>query len=212
MDSTYYRPHSFTVDNIDISSCSYPPSQLSPYDSLLSFSCNFDNLTMCDMENGDNAYPSAFNFTVLTGDSVPNRNLGPTRDHTSNSTSGAFLYWNRELPFVPWDNGTVHPLKTIEENVGLCVRFAYYVKSLGVNKNGTILTLKLDGCYKASLWVRILDDSQGWQVATVNVGNFVCPVTFYFFVQQSDPVTVSVAFDDVDIRQCNSFNSTTDNS
>ena len=49
-----------------ITSCDYPSSELSPYDSLLSFSCDFDNLTMCNMSNEDRFYtPPTFNFTVL---------------------------------------------------------------------------------------------------------------------------------------------------
>ena len=164
---------------------------------------------MCGMENGDGVTTSSFNFTVFTGDTVPNRELGPNRDHTTNASSGGFLYWNRNLPFAIEDFGAVRPSKTIEENSNMCVRFAYYVKSLAVNKNGTTLVMGARGCYAASLWVLLLNDSHGWQVATVSVANFPCSTTFYLSVQQAEPVEVSVAFDDIDIVQCSSFNSTT---
>ena len=36
----------------------------------------------------------------LTGDTIPNRKLGPTRDHTTNSSSGGFVYWNQQLPYT----------------------------------------------------------------------------------------------------------------
>ncbi|CAF4349964.1 unnamed protein product [Rotaria sp. Silwood2] len=121
---------SYALDNIEITSCDYPTSSLTPYDSFLSFSCNFDNQTMCDMTNGDQFTKPTFNFTVMTGDTIPDRSLGPTRDHTSNSSSGGFIYWNRQLPFIPGDNGVVEPSKTIQQNTGMCVRFAYYVKML----------------------------------------------------------------------------------
>ncbi|CAF1192990.1 unnamed protein product [Rotaria sp. Silwood1] len=196
---------SYALDNIEITSCDYPTSSLTPYDSLLSFSCDFDNQTMCDMENGDRFTKSTFNFTVMTGDTIPSRNLGPIRDHTSNSSSGGFLYWNRQLPFVPGDNGVVEPSKPVEQNTGMCIRFAYYVKSLAVNKNATWLMLSTGGCYGASPWYQSMDDSQGWQVAKVPVLQYACAETFYFSVSQQEPIAVSVAFDDIEIAQCSSF-------
>ncbi len=51
MESTDSFLRMFALDNIAISSCDYPPSQFHPRTSLLSFSCNFDNSTMCDMIN-----------------------------------------------------------------------------------------------------------------------------------------------------------------
>ncbi|CAF3905109.1 unnamed protein product [Rotaria sordida] len=199
----------YALDNIEITSCDYPTSSLTPYDSFLSFSCNFDNQTMCDMENGDRFTTPKFNFTLMTGDTIPNRNLGPTRDHTSNSSSGGFLYWNRQLPFIPGDNGMITTSKSIEQNTGMCIRFAYYVKSLAVNKNATNLMLSTGGCYGATRWYVSMDDSQGWQVVKVPVLQFACAETFYFSVSQDEPIEVSVAFDDIEIAQCSSFNPST---
>ncbi|CAF1096941.1 unnamed protein product, partial [Rotaria sordida] len=196
----------YALDNIEITSCDYPTSALTPYDSFLSFSCNFDNQTMCDMENGDRFTTPKFNFTLMTGDTIPNRNLGPTRDHTSNSSSGGFLYWNRQLPFIPGDNGMITTSKSIEQNTGMCIRFAYYVKSLAVNKNATNLMLSTGGCYGATRWYVSMDDSQGWQVVKAPVLQFACAETFYFSVYQDEPIEVSVAFDDIEIAQCSSFN------
>lgn len=195
----------FALDNIEITSCAYPTSSLSPYDSFLSFSCDFDNMTMCNMVNGDRYSEPTFNFTVMTGDTIPNRDLGPTRDHTTNSSSGGFLYWNRELPFRSGDNGFVRTSKSVEQNTAMCVRFAYYVKSLAVNKNATSLVVSTGGCYAAFLWSQAMDDSQGWQVAIAPVLNYACAETFYFNVNQQELVEVSVAFDDIEIAQCSSF-------
>jgi hypothetical protein len=103
---------------------------------------------MCDMANdGGVLDPPTFNFTVFTGDTVPNRELGPTRDHTTNSTSGSFVYWDRELPFTTSDFGRVYPLTRIDQNFGMCIKFAYYVKSLAINKNATTLSIPTGGCY-----------------------------------------------------------------
>ncbi len=161
------------------------------------------------INNDDRMSPPTFNFTVFTGDTVPNRELGPTRDHTNNSTSGGFLYWNRELPFTSTDFGRVYPSTTIEQNLGMCVKFAYYVKSLAVNKNGTTLGISTGGCYGASLWYHSLDDSQGWQTVIVPVKNSACAETFYFGVNQRQPIPVAVAFDDIEIDQCSSISPTT---
>ena len=90
----------------------------------------------------------------------------------------------------------------------MCVQFAYYVKSLAMNKNGTILTMEARGCYAVALWVQQLDDSQDWQLARVSLGNFACSVTVYLTVQQTETIAVPVAFDNIQIAQCSSFNST----
>ena len=84
---------------------------------------------------------STFNFTVLTGNTIPDQELGPSRDHTNNSTSGGFLYWNQYLPLNASDRGRVYLLKTIEQNNGMCIKFAYYVKSKLVNSSTTVIRL-----------------------------------------------------------------------
>jgi hypothetical protein len=209
MASAEYYRRSFAIDNIVIISCEYKPYQPATYYSHLSLSCDFDNATMCDMTNGDQFTTPTFNFTTVTGDTVPNRDLGPVRDHTNNSTTGGFLYWNRQLPFTSQDFGRVQPSITILQNLGMCISFAYYAKSTAVNKNGTLLSVSSGGCYGKQIWSLNLDDSQGWQTVVVSLPAFACAETFYFSVVQSNPIPVSVAFDDIEIDQCDTFISTT---
>lgn len=205
-----YVPRLFALDNISITSCDYQPYELSPYSSLLSLSCNFDDQSMCDMINDDNAFStSTYNFTVFTGETVPNKELGPTRDHTTNSTTGGFLYWDQHTPYTTTDSGLVCTSETIAQNAGMCVKFAYYVKSAAKNKNGTQLGLTTGGCYGATLWGVLLDDSQGWQLVIVPVKNYACGETYYFSVYQITLAAVSVAFDDIQIDQCASLIPTT---
>ena len=199
----------FALDDITVTNCDYPPYQQTPDYALLSLSCDFDNETTCAMVNGDRFSKISFNFTLMTGDAVPNRDLGPTRDHTSNSSTGGFLYWNRQLPFTRTDSGRVHPANDILQNLGMCLRFAYYVNSTAVNKNATSLSVSVGGCMAAQLWSLSLDDSQGWQSAVVPMFGNPCAVTIYFDVWQSELVPVSVAFDDIEINQCRSFEPTT---
>ncbi|CAF1401590.1 unnamed protein product [Adineta steineri] len=209
VDSVKSNPRSFAIDNISVTSCDYSPTTF-PYDgNLLSFSCNFDNLTMCEMQNGDRYIKATYNFSVVTGDTVPNRELGPIRDHTSNSSTGGFIYWNQQLPFIRGDSGVVCPLNLVEINLGMCVRFAYYVKSLAENKNGTVVSLWTGLCDSRSLWARSLDDSQGWQMVVVPVPNIVCQGTFYFYAHQLLTIPVSVAFDDIEIGSCDILSPTT---
>jgi hypothetical protein len=196
---------SFVLDNIEINLCDYPPTQPTvDGDSLLSLSCNFDDMLPCGMENGDASFPiPSYNFLVVSGDTVPKPTLGPNRDHTNNLTTGGFLYWNQALPFVPLATGIVRPNKTIEQNSGMCYQFAYYVKSLAINKNGTTVIVSTNGCVNDQLWNRSLDDSQGWQFVSVPVSNYACKEKLYFSVDQQVPIDVSVAFDDITVQQCN---------
>jgi hypothetical protein len=44
-----------------------------------------------------------YNIIVLTGDTIQDRQLGPTLDHTTNSSSADFIYWNQQK----WNINTV---------------------------------------------------------------------------------------------------------
>jgi len=192
------------LDNIEIISCDYPSFQLSPINnSFLSFSCNFDDLSQCGIKNddGSSVLPS-YDFSVYTGDTVPKADLGPTRDHTNNSTIGGFIYWNQQLPFVPRATGFIDLDKTIEQNSGMCIQFAYYVKSLAINKNSTTLSLFASDNRNQWVWRRSLDDSQGWQIVTITMSNDVRKGKFYFIVNQHVNTDISVAFDDITVQQC----------
>ncbi|CAF1372073.1 unnamed protein product [Adineta ricciae] len=177
---------SFALDNIDIISCDYPPS-FTPYDSLLSFSCNFDTLTMCEMMNDKN---STLNFTTSTGDTIPDQELGPARDHTHNSTSAGFLYWNQNLSAVSAnDRGRVYLSKKILQN--------------------TVIRLSSDESSSTVLWYQVLSDSQGWQIALVPLTNITSAITYSFEVYRLEPTLTAVAFDDIEIDQCSSVIPTT---
>ncbi|CAF4421796.1 unnamed protein product [Rotaria sp. Silwood2] len=195
--------NTFALDNIAIISCDYPPTKLRSEKSLLSFSCNFDDLTTCGMES-IKIPPSTFNFPVFTGDTIPNQELGPTRDHTMNSSSGGFLYWNRTIPYTSYNMGMLYLSKTIEFNFGMCIKFSYYVKSWAYNKNRTSIAMNPVGC-RSDSWFRMLDNSDGWQTVVVPASNIVCAATVEFDVNQRDSMSVSIAFDDIEIDQCNSI-------
>ena len=61
----------------------------------------------------------------------------------------------------------------------MCVRFAYYVKSLAKNKNGTSIVLNSVGRIGGILWETKLDDSQGWQTVTSPVKEYAVLEEFY---------------------------------
>lgn len=205
MDTTDIVYGAYTVDNIAITSCDYASSTASTYKSLLSFFCDFDNGTICQMDNGNRFSTPTYNFTLVTGKIVPSLKLGPTRDHISNSASGGFLHWDQSLPYMSTDVGIVNPSKFTERNLGMCLRFAYYVKSFAVGRNATTLSLSVAGCNATSLWTQSMDDGQGWQMATVLVLGFACSELFSLVVHQKESISVSIAFDDTTIEQCNSL-------
>ncbi|CAF4970067.1 unnamed protein product, partial [Rotaria sp. Silwood1] len=164
---------------------------------------------MCGMMNAARSSKTVFNFTLSTGNTIPDKNLGPTRDHTTNSTSGGFLYWDRHLPLTSTDYGTIYTSTVVVENFNLCVKFAYYVKSTAINKNGTTIILFSSYSISRIIWFRSLDDSQGWQTAIAPVNDYLYDKTFSFYVNQTQSVPVSVAFDDIEIDQCTTLTPTT---
>ncbi|UJR14437.1 hypothetical protein I4U23_001434 [Adineta vaga] len=203
-------PRSYAIDDISVTSCAYPPAKIRDDNTgLLHFSCDFDNLTLCGMETGDRFMKPMYNFTIKTGETVPDRSLGPLLDHTTNSSAGGFSYWKRQLPFTSGDLGYLFTAYPMVSNLGMCIRFAYYVKSSVKDKNGTMLGVTTGGCFGTTLWSILLDDSQGWQVVNLLAPNVVCMETYYLSVYQKTPVAVAVAIDDFIIDQCNTFTTTT---
>lgn len=202
IDNAELYTGSFAIDNISITSCDYPPTTFVDEGSLLSFSCDFDDQTMCLMSNGNRITPVNYNFSVFTGYTVPNQDLGPLRDHTNDSMSGGFLYWNRTLPFTVGDYGLIQHSRPVEANGAMCLHFAFFVNSSISNQNATTIGVGVSGCIGASLWSQSLDDSQGWQVVTIPVPKNPCRQTFSLSVGQSQTVPVSVAFDDIEVVQC----------
>ncbi|CAF2557386.1 unnamed protein product [Rotaria sp. Silwood2] len=164
---------------------------------------------MCGMMSAARSSKTVFNFTLSTGNTIPDKNLGPTRDHTTNSTSGGFLYWDRHQPLTSTDYGTIYTSTVIVENFHLCVKFAYYVKSTAINKNGTTIILFSSHSISQIIWFRSLDDSQGWQTVIAPVYDYLYDKTFSFYVNQTQSVPVSVAFDDIEIDQCTTLTPTT---
>lgn len=210
VDTTDIGATSFALDDISITSCDYSPSSFIGDGAYLSLSCNFDDLTMCIMQNNDDQrFETTYNFTVHTGHTVPNKILGPTRDHTNNSESGGFIYLNQQLPYISGAKGIAYSIKPMQSNVGMCIQFGYYVKSSIDNQNGTSLSILTGGCLGAQLWSISLDDSHGWQVVTIPAREYTCMITYYFWAIQRPLVPVSVAFDDIRIYQCNSLPPTT---
>ncbi|CAF0746456.1 unnamed protein product [Adineta ricciae] len=68
----------------------------------------YNSPSKCGMTNNDPFFPPTANFTVVTGETLPNKELGPNRDHTTNSTTGGFLYWVQRLPFTASDTGRMY--------------------------------------------------------------------------------------------------------
>ncbi|UJR24016.1 hypothetical protein I4U23_026981 [Adineta vaga] len=195
-------PHSFALDNI------YITSRLNQRHFMLFFNCDFDNMTMCSLQN-DAQMNSANNFTVFTGDTVPDRELGPLMDHTSNSSTGGFAYWNQSSPPTFGNYGRLILKKEILQNFGICIRFAYFVNSTAKYRKATKLSIYGSDCYSRELWTLSLDDSHEWQIVTVSLPKFACNVQFSFSVSQGESVPISVAFDDIEFVQCYPFLPTT---
>jgi len=213
MESNDYLASTFAVDELSVVSCMYPPTPLDSRTSSLTFSCSFDDGTMCGMQNGDIISPrssSVTNFTVQSPNTIPDENrLGPSFDHTTKSPNGSFLYWATSLPYTSSNHGRIRTL-TVQQNTGMCIQFAYYINSTAQSQsNSTWLVLIANGCYGGPLWSTITDDSHGWQMVTISASHFACGEAFFIDVIHESPTTVAVAIDDVQVDQCKTFDPTT---
>lgn len=200
---------SFALDNININSCNYSSFELNSSQSLLSLSCNFDeSSSICDLVNGYMAIEPTFNFTIHTGNTIPNKELGPTRDYTKNSSSGGFFYWNRQSEFSEEDIGVFSISKLIEQNTDMCIKFAYFVKSSKNDNTEKMLLLQTSSRIWEPLWTIMVNDSHGWQLVIIRLQDFAYAQSFYFAVGEVGLSEVSIAFDDIQFEQCILINTT----
>ncbi|UJR07076.1 hypothetical protein I4U23_011364 [Adineta vaga] len=174
-------------------------------------SCNFEDGTMCEMQNSlwfDPERP-VHNFTLTTGENVPDKSLAPMTDHTYNTSSGHFAYWHQPLGSPHTDRDGCLSIPIFELHEHLCFNFAYYIKSMNSIRNGTVLTVSIKGCYSSTLWVIRTDDTLGWKTDRIQLLDLTCNVTIWFNIMADIKNSVSVALDDITIDTCPRYTTTT---
>ena len=153
--------------------------------------------------------PPLYNFSIFTGLTVPNKELAPSVDHTTNSSSAGFAYWHRPTDgeHTARDGRLSTPIFELREH--MCLSFAYFIKSSASVSNGTYLVADLKGCYATNLWVLDRDDTLGWQTAEIQLLDLTCNITIGFTVSSAIANAVSVVLDDVVVDTCPRFVTTT---
>lgn len=202
MSSNDNQGSSFALDSIDVTSCDYFQYYLQAT-SYIEYSCDFES--NCNIVNDDIGIdPKTIVLgSIRSAGSVDDTNIGP---RTSSGWGGEqFLYWFRsdETP-TEAVNGQFR-ISTVETNREMCVRFAYFLNStrnFPYTKN-TNLDLHVMGCQNETIWSIENDDSVGWQSAIVKLNQTkTCSQTFYLRIRQKRGQKVAVAFDNIDIFQC----------
>ena len=209
MDSEYEVNSSFAVDSISVKSCGYQQLYFLST-SRLELDCDFDPTKdpTCGIQNDytDLNPQSVIDYTMQTPNNINDRELGPRQ--TTGWSGDWFLYWSRSERTS--QNLTTGQFKVpmIETNRDMCIRFAYFVNSTGVqlNENNTKIQVATRGCHETTLWSVELDSSVGWQLITMPLDHIACTQTVYFRITQQRPTRVAVAFDNIAITQCGTFN------
>ncbi|CAF2405546.1 unnamed protein product [Rotaria sp. Silwood2] len=162
------------------------------------FACDFEDGTMCSM----NLVSAPINFTVATGQTVVDKTLGPSYDHTFNTPSGHFLYWYRsaQITRVRVDGLIDVPAFLLQPN--MCLRFAYYINSISTPEKLTALGVTLIGCTKSLIWSTKIIDSNGWQIVDTRLPDTYCSALLSFFVSSNATAGVSISLDDIVIDFC----------
>lgn len=208
MSSNEEIDSSFALDSISIHSCQYLQKYLDPT-SRLQFACDFDSNfdRTCGIRDDDTDFDpqSTLKYTIQSPDTIADRELGPRQ--TTGWSGPWFLYWSRsEQTSSTLINGQVKT-PVIETNRDMCIRFAYFVNSTGVqpNENNTKIHVITRGCETVLVWSLELDHSYGWQLITTNLPPIACTQTIDFQMTQQRPTRVAIAFDDITIAQCGTF-------
>ncbi|UJR24606.1 hypothetical protein I4U23_005981 [Adineta vaga] len=177
----------------------------------LDFSCNFEDETMCAMQNSiwfDPQLP-LHNFTIVTGENVPDKALAPTTDHTYNTSSGHYAYWHQPLNSLHTDMDGCLSTPIFELQKQSCLTFAYYIKSLNNVRNGTLLFIRIKEIHQSTLWSVRTDDTLGWQTDEVPLISHSGNVTIWFTIMADLGNSVSVALDDINVDICARYRTTT---
>ncbi|CAF0839606.1 unnamed protein product [Didymodactylos carnosus] len=206
----------FAIDEIKVSSCENPKAEVSDeatMTSVLVFECYFSNsFFRCEMENDEF---NSYNFSVHTGETIPDKEMGPLVDHTSGTSSGSFIYWDFD-PKILTNRINIHDIiqtLAVELNSGMCLRFSFYLKTSIIDDRSAEITLSVSGdsqCFENILWSRTFSgtnsSSRGWETVNLALAPIVCTSKFQFHINQSQetprPISVSFALDDILINQC----------
>jgi hypothetical protein len=205
MDSDYAVNSSFAIDSISIRSCGYLQKYLYGT-SHLEFSCDFDSHmdSTCGIRNDYTDFnpQSVINYTIQSPSNINDRELGPSQ--TTGWSGNNFFYWSRSERTSPLLINGLFKTPFIETNRDMCIRFAYFVNSTGVqpNENNTKIHISVRGCHIETLWSIELDNSFGWQLVNISLHPTACTQAIYFRITQQRPTRVAVAFDDITVAQC----------
>ena len=208
MSSNEETESSFALDSISVSTCRYP--QIYFYGtSRLQFACDFDSPSdrTCGIRDDYTDFDpqSVVNYTIQSPDTIADRELGPR--HNTGWSGPWFLYWSRSDSTASTVIHGQFKTPVIETNRDMCIRFAYFVNSTGVqaNENNTKIHLITHGCEPATIWSTELDHTYGWRLVTTNLLPVACAQAIHFQITQQRPTRVAVAFDDLIIAQCDTF-------
>ena len=147
---------------------------------------------------------SPVNFTVVTGETVTDKALGPAVDHTLNKPSGHFLYWYRSTQNLGVRVDGIVNIPAFILLPNLCLNFAYYIKSMSTPDKLSALGVVLIGCSQGLVWSKKVIESQGWQVVQANLPNDQCSAMLSLFVSSNSTGGVSISVDDIFIDTCKS--------
>ena len=157
------------------------------------YNCNFENGTCRWVSNNG----GAFQWTRFRG-ATPDSNTGPSRDHTTNSANGYYMYTDAS-------NGTrnsqaylTSPL--LRSSSAACqLSFWYHMKGLAV---GTLSVYKQEGYRKTFLWNTKRDHGDRWYQAIVPIGRMTAPFQMSITSVRSFSVLGDIAVDDIQFLHC----------
>jgi hypothetical protein len=208
MDSENEVSSSFALDSISVHSCGYMQSYFYGT-SYLDFACDFNShydLTCGIWDDYTDLDPrSVINYTIQSPNTIADRELGPRQ--TTGWSGEWFLYWSRSEQTSSTLTKGQFKTPLIETNRDMCIRFAYFVNSTGVqpDEKNTKIQITARGCHTDTLWSIELDHSNGWQLVITPFHHTACTQGIYFQITQQRPTRVAVAFDDITIAQCGSL-------
>ncbi len=169
------------------------------------YKCDFEDCTMCEMNNQQNV---SVNFTITTSDQTMSvdKKLGPSMDYTLQKPSGHFLSWYSPSKETHVANDGLIMTPSINIMPNSCLRFAYFINSSKTLDTLTTLVVGVFYCGQTSnLWEIETGNTLGWQMVEQQLTTKQqCSSTTQFFIFVSSNTTqgVSVAFDNIVVDIC----------
>jgi hypothetical protein len=205
------------IDDIKVYSCPAVNDMIASYNPVFGYyfeiNCDFES-DRCGFSETYNDFTSILpsNWSRLDGHQIQYSNLGPIKDHTTNTIDGHFLSVNFT---VPTKGGFPAATKSalIFAHREMCLEFYYYANTeIFSPTSKSLFQVSIGGCYAAYIYgnspYKNSTAEPTWNRVLIQLLGYACREFFIVSFYGGDYLKMSFAIDDFRINRCDILNNT----